>query len=206
MAGPVLIIDLSGPVAAEQVAELGVVLRGLASRFVEARAGSYDVEVEPGRLGVVDPAGEGARPFIVSITGPGFGDEAVFRAEHSEDPDLQALIGFTPTHDVVVAGATFEVIDRLMIAELGAVVQDVVGGLADVGTPPRALDVVRSLPGVVAIAGEPRTRVFGTAEFLRAWAAHPEFRYYSRWAGRPPTYHQWENSPQQCKKTRSDDV
>ncbi|MEZ0115483.1 hypothetical protein ABH920_009522 [Catenulispora sp. EB89] len=107
------------------------------------------------------------------------GDAAVFRAEHADDPDLDALIGFTPTHDVVVATAGRDFVDRLMITKLTAIVQDVVDGLVDVTIPTRLLDLVRSLPGVVAVIDERWPRAFGTAEFLRAWTAHPEFRWYA---------------------------
>ncbi|GAA1976307.1 DUF6368 family protein [Catenulispora subtropica] len=190
MMGSLIIIDLPGPVAAERLAELGTVLRGLGGRFEEARAGSYDVEVEPGRLGVADPEGGGPRLFTVSIAGPGFGDEGVFRAEHDGDPDLEPVIGFTPTHDVVIATRGRELSDRLLLVELGAVVQEVVGGLADIRVSSRLVDGVRGLPGVAAVVavedGSPR--VFGNAEFLRAWAADPGFGDHAVGAGRPRSH------------------
>lgn len=174
-----VIIDLPGPVPAERLAELGAVLRGLGGRFEEARTGSYDVEIEPGRLGVADGKGGGERLFRVNITGPGFGDEAVFRAEHDTDPDLEALIGFTPTHDLVVVTEDHERVSTLIAVELAAVVQEIVGGAVEVCAGPRLAERLRTLPGMIAVAGEGEPmRVYGDAEFLRAWAARPEFRDY----------------------------
>jgi len=187
MTGSVHIIDLPGPVPAEQLAELRAAFWGLAERCEEARVGSYDLDVDPRQLDARDPerqdenadGGGGVRRFTVNIAGPGFGDEAVFRAEHADDPDLDARIGFTPTHDVVVATAGRDFVDRVMIARLTAIVQEVVDGLVDVNIPTRLLDQVRGLPGVVAVLDEGWPRVFGTAEFLRAWTVHPEFRWYA---------------------------
>ncbi|WP_194915989.1 DUF6368 family protein [Catenulispora rubra] len=187
MTGSVHIIDLPGPVTAEQLAELRAAFRSLAERCEEARVGSYDLDIDPAALDARDPerqhedadGGGAVRRFTVSIAGPGFGDEAVFRTEHADDPDLDALIGFTPTHDVAIATTGRDFVDRLMIARLTAIVQDVVDGLVDVNIPTRVLDQVRGLPGVVAVLDEGWPRVFGTAEFLRAWTAHPEFRWYA---------------------------
>ncbi|NUR25239.1 MAG: hypothetical protein HOV83_05220 [Catenulispora sp.] len=179
MRGAMVVIDLPGPVPAERLAELGAVLRGFGGRFEEARIGSYDVEIEPGRLGVADGEGGGGRPFRVNITGPGFGDEAVFRAEHDTDPDLEAVIGFTPTHDLVVVTEDHDRVSALMTIQLAAMVQEVVGGAVEMCAGPRLAERLRALPGVIAVAGEGEPRqVYGDAEFLRAWAAHPEFGDY----------------------------
>ncbi|MBS2540145.1 hypothetical protein KGQ20_46150 [Catenulispora sp. NF23] len=181
MTGSIIIIDLPGPVAAAQTAELGGILRGLARRFEEPRAGSYDVEIGPGRLNAAtpEPADGEPRLFTVSITGPGFGDEGVFRAEHADDPELEPLIGYSPTHDVALVTPYTGLVDRLMLAELCAIVQEVVGGLVELRVSSRIVDEVRKLPGVVAISEEAPPRVFGSAEFIRGWAAHPEFTNYS---------------------------
>ncbi|MFL6109978.1 MAG: DUF6368 family protein [Catenulispora sp.] len=178
MAEAILTVDLPGPVAPERLAELGAALRGFADRCQEARPGSYDVAIEPGRLAVRVPEGgdSRARRFFINVAGPGFGDEGVFRAAHAADPDLEPLIGFTPTHDVVVCTNGGDLVDRLMVAELAAVVQDVVGGVIDVKTARRALEPMRSLPGVVALMDQQWwLRAFGSARFLRAWAAAPDF-------------------------------
>lgn len=186
MLGAILTVDLPGPVTAEQLAELGTVLRGFADRFEEARPGSYDLDIEPSRLAVRVPEGgdSNSRRFIINIAGPGFGDEGVFRAAHAEDPDLEPLIGFTPTHDVVIWTSDGELVDRLMVAELAAVVQNVVGGVIDINTARRALDPMRSLPGLVAFMEHQGLRAFGNAQFLRAWAAAPDFEL-CRFGARP---------------------
>ena len=172
MTGSAFIIDLPGPVPTERLAELRARLAELAAHLEEPRVGSYDVDVEPSKLGVQ------AR-FTINIAGPGFGDEGVFRAAHADDPDLEPLIGFTPTHDVVIATTGSNDVDRVMVAELTAVVHDAVGGAIAIELSPRALRVVRSLPGIIAVAEEAeRARVFCTAEFLRAWVVAPEFGDY----------------------------
>jgi hypothetical protein len=89
---------------------------------------------------------------------------------------------------VVLVTAGAEQIDRFLLTELAAVVQEVVGGLADVRIPARLLDEVRDLPGVVAVSEENEKetpRVFGGAEFLRAWAAAPGFWQFAL-VGAPP--------------------
>lgn len=182
MKGAILTVDLPGPVAAERLAELGAVFSGLAGRdrFREARPGSYDLDIEPARLlaaGAREGRDGAARRLIVNIAGPGFGDEGVFRAAHAGDPDLEPLIGFTPTHDVVVCAGSQDLVDRLLVAELAAVVQDVVGGVIDISTARRALDPMRSLPGLVALVEHEWLRAFGNAQFLRAWAAVPDFEW-----------------------------
>lgn len=179
MWGTMLTVDLPGPVAAERLVELGAVLRGFADRFEEARLGSYDLDIEPGRLAVEVRKREdgGARRFVVNIAGPGFGDEGVFRAAHAEDPDLEPLIGFTPTHDVVICTNREHMVDRLMAVEVAAAVQEVVGGVIDLETCWLALKHMRSLPGVVALIELDWLRAFGNAQFLRAWAAVPDFAH-----------------------------
>ncbi|WP_329449185.1 DUF6368 family protein [Streptomyces sp. NBC_01426] len=39
---------------------------------------------------------------MVSLMGPGIGDENIFEAEHADEVDQKPLIGFTPTHAVDV--------------------------------------------------------------------------------------------------------
>ena len=185
MTGTTFIIDLPGPVAAERLAELTAVFSGLGARFEEVRVGSYDLDVEPGPCRVT-----------VNIAGPGFGDEGVFRAAHVDDPDLKPLIGFTPTHDLVVAMAgDAGLAGRVMIAELTAATQGVVGGVIDIAVSQRAFEVVGGPPWTVAVAHpeaeaewEARVRLFCTAEFLRAWVAAPEFPDYTLGAA-PPRSH-----------------
>jgi hypothetical protein len=179
MRGTMFVVDLPGPVAPAQLAELDTALRGFAVRVREARTGSWDLDVEPGD-------DRPPRRFTVNIAGPGFGDEGVFEAAHAEDPDLAALIGFTPTHDVVVtanggSGDLTDRTDRVLLAELAATVQSVVGGVIDIVLSQRVLNVVRDLPGVVAVAEELEDlpRLYCTAEFLRTWVTAPQFADYT---------------------------
>lgn len=177
MAGPVLRIDLPGPVAEEQLLELGTLLRGLSSYFQEERIGSFDVGIVAGRLGAGNLADDGdARPFSVIISGPGFGDEETFEAEHAEDPDLETLIGFTPTHEVAILAGCNRQVDHLMVAELTATIHGIVGGIIDAELCPDKVDEVRDLPGLVAIVEDRWPCALGTADFLRNWASTPGFR------------------------------
>jgi hypothetical protein len=171
-----LTIELAGPVADEAVTRLGDLLSGMSVRFETPRRGYFDVNVEPERLGIVDADRGGARPLLVIISGPGFGDEDTFEAEHAEDPDPLALIGFRPTHDVgVLAGCNGDV-DHLAAAVLTAAVMEIVGGIASVELRAEHVEIARGLPGLVGLATERWTVAYGTAQFVRAWAAHPRFR------------------------------
>src|SRR5215212_2625186 len=37
------------------------------------------------------------RPFLVYLMGPGVGDESTFEAEHADEPEVEAILGFRPT-------------------------------------------------------------------------------------------------------------
>ena len=43
------------------------------------------------------------RPFLVYLMGPGIGDESTFEAEHADEPEVEATLGFRPTHAVNVS-------------------------------------------------------------------------------------------------------
>ncbi|MFH9351977.1 DUF6368 family protein [Kitasatospora sp. NPDC017646] len=62
---------------------------------------------------------------------------------------------------------------------------DVVGGVADAELLDDQVDVVAGLPGVLAMTEGPLPNVFGTAAFLRAWAAQPGFRLLKQSTARP---------------------
>ncbi|MCF2527010.1 DUF6368 family protein [Yinghuangia soli] len=94
-------IELAGAVADAELDRLRLFLRGVSDRFEEERRGSFDLGVVPERLGVLDSDRDGLRPFAVVVSGPAFGDEDVFEAQHA-DMDLRPFIGFAPTHDVGV--------------------------------------------------------------------------------------------------------
>ncbi|MFH8443293.1 DUF6368 family protein [Streptomyces sp. NPDC018026] len=115
------------------------------------------------------------RPFLVYLMGPGVGDESIFEAEHSDEPEVKAILGFRPTHAVNVSAGCNREIDHVTTALLTAAVMDVIGGVANVELMDGQASVVAGLPGVLGIAGDD-WMALGSAEFLRAWVGHPDFR------------------------------
>ncbi|MFM9556591.1 MULTISPECIES: DUF6368 family protein [Streptomyces] len=113
------------------------------------------------------------RPFLVYLMGPGVGDESIFEAEHEDEPEAEALLGFRPTHAVNVSACCNREIDHVATALLTAAVMDVIGGVAKAELPDGQESVVAGLPGVLGFAD---WMALGTAEFLRAWVGHPAFR------------------------------
>ncbi|MEU8820107.1 DUF6368 family protein [Actinoplanes sp. NPDC048796] len=177
MAGPVLSIELLGPVPDQALALLGGMLAGISSRFRQERRGAFDLNVDAASLGVVDTDARADRPILVRVNGPGFGDEDTFEAEHADGPDWCDLIGFIPTHEVAVLAMTNGRPEHLMLAELTARIQELVGGLVNAELHREQIETVQVLPGVVSVAPQPwGASAFGTAVFLRAWAAAPGFR------------------------------
>ncbi|GAA1113789.1 DUF6368 family protein [Kitasatospora arboriphila] len=177
MGGPVLVIELAEAVPAAVVERLRGFLEGSSAWFEEKRPGGYDLNVFADRLGTTDPGEvDGRRPFLVHVMGPGIGDEEIFEAEHADGPDLEPLIGFSPTHAVDVIAGCNRPIDHLATALLAAAIMDVVGGVANAELLDDQVAVVDGLPGVLAMTDGALPTVFGTAEFLRAWATQPAFR------------------------------
>ncbi|MFF0683330.1 DUF6368 family protein [Streptomyces tendae] len=115
------------------------------------------------------------RPFLVYLMGPGVGDESTFEAEHAEESEVEAILGFKPTHAVNVSAGCNREIDHVTTALLTAAVMDVIGGVANVELLDGQASVVAGLPGVLGIAGDD-WMALGSAEFLRAWVGHPAFR------------------------------
>jgi hypothetical protein len=115
------------------------------------------------------------RPFLVYLMGPGVGDESLFEAEHADEPEVETILGFRPTHAVNVSANCNREIDHVATALLTAAVMDVIGGVAKAELLDGQASVVAGLPGVLGIADDDWT-VLGTAEFLRAWVGHPAFR------------------------------
>jgi hypothetical protein len=175
MAGPTVGIELEQTVPASTLDRLRLFLLTASDWFEERRPGSFDLGVVAERLGVLDSDREGSRPFAVVVSGPGFGDEETFDAEH-EDSDLRPFIGFTPTHDVGVIAMSNGQVDHVVAALLTAEVMDIVGGVASMETRVEHAAIVRGLPGAVAQMVDPWPITFGSSELLRQWAAHPEFR------------------------------
>ncbi|MET9759997.1 DUF6368 family protein [Streptomyces sp. NPDC006372] len=60
--------------------------------------------------------------------GPGIGDESLFEAEHADEPEVEAIFGFRPTHAVNVSACCNLEIDHLATALLTAAVMDIIGG------------------------------------------------------------------------------
>ncbi|MEU6679857.1 DUF6368 family protein [Streptomyces sp. NPDC046925] len=113
---------------------------------------------------------------VVSLMGPGFGDESVFAAEHADEVDQEPLIGFTPTHAVDVIAFCSSQVDHVVTARLTAVIMDVIGGVAGAELREDQVPVVAGLPGVLGTTTDPWAAAYGSAEFLRAWADAPGFR------------------------------
>ncbi|MEU6345195.1 DUF6368 family protein [Streptomyces sp. NPDC046977] len=172
-----LVIELPAVPSAAVVGRLRDMLAGISAWFEERRPGFYDVNVFADRMGPVEP-GEAdlRRPFLVSVMGPGIGDEETFEAEHEDGPDLEPLVGFRPTHAVNVMAGCNDRIDHVATALLTASIMDVVGGVAGVELWDGQMPVVAGLPGVLAMTDDAWPTAFATAEFLRAWAARPGFR------------------------------
>ncbi|WP_159049080.1 DUF6368 family protein [Streptomyces sp. NRRL B-3648] len=177
MSGPVLVIELAEAVPRVAIQRLREFLLGASARFEEKRVGEYDLNIHAESLGITD-AGEvdGRRPVLVSLMGPGIGDEAIFEAEHADEVDQEPLIGFTPTHAVEVIAFCNRPVDHLVTALLTAAVMDVIGGVANAELREDQVSIVAGLPGIVATMTDPWPAVYGSAEFLRAWAQQPGFR------------------------------
>lgn len=178
MAGPTTGIELDGPVADDVLSRLADDLAGISTRFETRRRGYFCLNIEPAMLGVTsaDAQGVAAQPFVVHVLGAGFGDEAIFEAEHADGPDLLPLIGFRPSHSVGVLAMCNGRVNHDLAAQLTARVMDFVGGVAVVELYHEQAETVRALPGLQALVMEPWTEAYGSQQFVRAWAAHPEFR------------------------------
>jgi hypothetical protein len=147
------------------------------ARFEENRVGEYELNIHAASLGITDSRGvDGPRPVLVSLMGPGIGDEAIFEAEHADEVDQAPLIGFTPTHAVDVIAFCNSPVDHVVTVLLTAAVMDVIGGIANAELREDQVPIVADLPGIVATLTEPWPAAYGSAEFLRAWAQQPGFR------------------------------
>ncbi|WP_324785184.1 DUF6368 family protein [Streptomyces sp. H51] len=176
MSGPTLVIELAEPLSPAALRRFRALMVGLSSHFEERRPWFFDVNVSAERLGVQDDwKDDSHRPFLVYLMGPGVGDESTFEAEHADEPEVEAVLCFRPTHAVNVSASCNREIDHVVTALLTAAVMDVIGGVANAELLDGQAPVVAGLPGVLGIADDGWTAL-GTAEFLRAWAGHPAFR------------------------------
>ncbi|MFD3523153.1 DUF6368 family protein [Streptomyces sp. NPDC058653] len=177
MSGPVLVIELAETVPAISIQRLRELLVRSSSRFEEKRVGEYDLNIHAESLGIADTGGiDGRRPVMVSLMGPGVGDEGIFEAEHADEVDQDPLIGFTPTHAVDVIAFCDRPVDHVATALLTAAVMDVIGGIANAELLEDQVPIVTGLPGIIATMTEPWPAAYGSGEFLRAWARQPGFR------------------------------
>lgn len=199
-------IELAEPLSPAALREFRALMVGLSSHLDEKRPGFFDVNVPAERLGVEDRREEDwrkpfplpllgnatadealtalvgfnpqredwRRPFLVYLMGPGADDESTFEAEHEDEPEVETVLGFRPTHAVNVSACCNGEIDHVTTALLTAAVMDVIGGVATAELLDGQASVVAGLPGVLGIADD--WMALGTADFLRAWAAHPAFR------------------------------
>ncbi|MGW1224341.1 DUF6368 family protein [Streptomyces sp. NPDC001478] len=181
MAGPTLVIDLAEPVSPAALREFTALMRGLSTRFEQRREGDFDVNVPVERLGI-EPSGpdaregDGHRPFLVYLMGAGAGDESLFEAEHADESEVEALLGFRPVQAVNVSADCNAGIDHVATALLTAAVVEVLGGVVKAELANGQEAVIAGLPGVLGLTTEEFPVVLGTAGFLRAWAARPGFR------------------------------
>ncbi|MCC3771037.1 DUF6368 family protein [Streptomyces sp. UNOC14_S4] len=176
MSGPVLVIELAGAIPHAAIQRLRDLLVRSSARCEEKRVGDYDLNVHAESFGISDTGGvDGRRPVLVSVMGPGIGDEAVFEAEHADEVDQESLIGFTPTHAIDVIAFCNRPVDHVVTALLAAAVMDVVGGVVNAELREDQVPIVADLPGVVATMTDPWPAVYGSAEFLRAWVQQPGF-------------------------------
>ncbi|MDT0386172.1 DUF6368 family protein [Streptomyces dubilierae] len=177
MGGPVLVIELAQAVPRVAIERLREFLLRTSTQFEEKRVGEYDLSIAAESLGISETGDvDGCRPVLVSLMGPGIGDEAAFEAEHADEVDRERLIGFAPTHAVDVIAFCNRPVDHLVTALLTAAVMDVVGGVAQAELREDQVSIVAGLPGIVATATDPWPAAYGSAEFLRTWARQPGFR------------------------------
>ncbi|MGV9341289.1 DUF6368 family protein [Streptomyces sp. NPDC003688] len=177
MSGPVLVIELPEAVPPTSIQRLRDLLVDASAQCEEKRPGAYEVHIRPEALGITDTCGvDGPRPMLVSVMGPGIGDEEVFEAEHADEADQKSLMGFTPTHavDVIAHCGTF--LDHVVTALLTAAVMDVLGGVANAELREDQVPFVSDLPGILATTPHPWPAAYGSAAFLRAWVREPGFR------------------------------
>lgn len=177
MSGPVLVIELAEAVPRAAIQRLRDLLVRSSARFEEKRVGEYDLNIHAESLGISETGGvDGRRPVLVSVMGPGIGDESIFEAEHADEVDQEPLLGFTPTHAVNVVAFCNRPVDHFVTALLTAAVMDVLGGVVNAELREDQVPMVAGLPGVIATTTGPWPAAYGSAEFLRAWAQQPGFR------------------------------
>ncbi|MER6160823.1 DUF6368 family protein [Streptomyces sp. NPDC001868] len=177
MSGPVLTIELAQAVPPTVIQRLREFLIRSSAHCEEKRVGEYDLNVHAESLGITDTGGvDGRRPIMVSVTGPGMGDEAAFEAEHADQGDQELRLSFTPTHAVAVIAFCNSTVDHVVTVLLTAAIMDLTGGVANAELGEDQVPTVTELPGIIAVTADPWPAAYGSAEFLRAWTEQPGFR------------------------------
>lgn len=175
MAGPVLTIELSEPVPGEVLGELRALLTGVSSSLSEKRAGDFNASVHAGRLGITDTGGhDGRRPFLITLMGPGVGDEAIFEADRVRGGKADARQWVLVV--VLVCAMCNRPVDHSATALLTAALMDLTGGVVMAELREDQFSVVSGLPGVLATTFDRWPTAYGSAQFLRSWARQPGFR------------------------------
>jgi hypothetical protein len=172
-----LVIELAEAVPHSAIQRLRDFLVSSSAHFEEKRVGEYDLSIRAESLGIPGAGGvDGRRPVLVSLRGPGIGDEAAFEAEHADEVDQKPLIGFAPTHAVDVIAFCNSPVDHMVAALLTAAIMDVIGGVANAELREDQVPIIAGLLGIVATMMDPWPAAYGSAEFLRAWTEQPGFR------------------------------
>ncbi|MFJ1656875.1 DUF6368 family protein [Streptomyces sp. NPDC088337] len=74
-----LVIELAEAVPRAAIQRLRDLLVRSSARCEEKRVGEYDLNVHAESLGISDTGGvDGRRPVLVSVRGPGIGDESIY--------------------------------------------------------------------------------------------------------------------------------
>ncbi|MFI8916741.1 DUF6368 family protein [Streptomyces sp. NPDC053513] len=166
MTGPVLVVELPRALSQAALSRLHGLLLSSSTCCEDHGGATFDVSVPGGALGI--RSGEGPRPFLVGV-----GDSVLGTADDGE-MHVAGLIGFVPTHSITVSAMFNDAVDHTATALLTAAVLDAVGeGVAWAELRYGQESSVAGLEGVIAT--EPAI-AYGSATFLRAWAAQPAFR------------------------------
>ncbi|MFI1712668.1 DUF6368 family protein [Streptomyces litmocidini] len=166
MTGPVLVVELPRALSQAALSRLHVLLLSSSTCCEDHGGATFDVSVPGGALGI--RSGEGPRPFLVGV-----GDSVLGTADDGE-MHVAGLIGFVPTHSITVSAMFNDAVDHTATALLTAAVLDAVGeGVAWAELRYGQESSVAGFEGVIAT--EP-AMAYGSAGFLRAWAAQPAFR------------------------------
>lgn len=115
------------------------------------------------------------RPFLVYLMGPGVGDESIFEAEHADRVEVEAVLGFRPTHAVNVSAGCSREIDHVATALMTAVVPAAAWSGA-CGSTPRPSASARPMAMTTADPGACRCRPAPVPPSTDRELCHPQPR------------------------------